>query len=151
MTRFKDKRVIVTGGNSGMGYETAKRFVQEGAKVLITGRNAESLDRAKKELGPQLLTLQNDISNTKGHAQVVETAKKELGQVDILFLNAGVGKFLPFEQSTEAIFDETFSINVKGPYFLAQALLPLMREGSSILFNASIAHGHSSIVRLFRK
>lgn len=139
MGKFDQKKVLITGGNSGIGLESAKYFIREGAKVLITGRNSDSLKTAEKELGSNLKAIKNDIGDRSSHASLTAEAKNFLGQIDVLFLNAGVGKFAPFEQSSVEIFDETFSINVRGPYFLTQALLPLLREGSSILFNASVA------------
>ncbi|MDB5036966.1 MAG: short-chain dehydrogenase/reductase family protein [Bacteriovoracaceae bacterium] len=139
MGKFENKKVLITGGNSGMGFESARHFIREGAKVAITGRNLDGLKRAESELGPNLIAIQADISDLRGHAALANELRERLGQIDVLFLNAGVGTFAPFEQSTTENFDQTFAINVRGPFFLTQSLLPLLKEGSSILFNASIA------------
>jgi NAD(P)-dependent dehydrogenase (short-subunit alcohol dehydrogenase family) len=138
MNRFTGKKVLVTGGNSGMGLETAKEFVREGAEVFITGRNRETLTAALKELGPKAKMAVSDSSNLQEIATLAETIKKEFGHLDAAFINAGIAKFVPLEEITEKHFDETFNTNVKGPLFLVQKLAPLFKNGGSIILNGSV-------------
>lgn len=138
MNRFDGKKVLVTGGNSGMGFETAKEFIREGAEVFITGRNKETLTAALKELGPKAKMAVSDASNLKDIAALAETIKKEFGHLDAAFINAGVAHFVPLEELTEKHFDETFNTNVKGPLFLVQKIVPLFKNGGSIILNGSV-------------
>jgi NAD(P)-dependent dehydrogenase (short-subunit alcohol dehydrogenase family) len=138
MSRFAGKKVLVTGGNSGMGFETAKEFVREGAEVFITGRNKDSLTSALKELGPKAKMLMSDSGSLKDIAVLAETIKKEFGHLDAAFINAGVAQFVPLEELTEKHFDDTFNTNVKGPLFLVQKISPLFKNGGSIILNGSV-------------
>lgn len=137
-TTLKNKVAVITGGNSGIGLATAKLFVEEGAKVFITGRDQKTLDSALKELGPNAQGLVSDAGDLTAIAKLADTIRALHPKVDTLFLNAGIGKFAPFEETTEALFEETFRTNVKGPFFLTQKLLPVLGVGSSIVINASI-------------
>jgi NAD(P)-dependent dehydrogenase (short-subunit alcohol dehydrogenase family) len=139
MNRFNGKKVLVTGGNSGMGLETAKEFIREGAEVFITGRNEKTLLAALKELGPKAKMAVSDSGNLKEIALLAKTIEKEFGHLDAAFINAGVAKFVPLEENTEELFDTTFNINVKGPLFLVQQLVPLFKDGGSIILNGSVA------------
>lgn len=138
MSRFAGKKVLVTGGNSGMGFETAKEFIREGAEVFITGRNQETLAAALKELGPKAKMAVSDSGSLKDIATLAETIKKEFGHLDAAFINAGIAHFVPLEEITEKHFDDTFNTNVKGPLFLVQKIAPLFKNGGSIVLNASV-------------
>ena len=138
MARFTGKKVLVTGGNSGMGFDTAKEFIREGAEVFITGRNLETLTSAVKELGPKAKMLVSDSGSLKDIAILAETIKKEFGHLDAAFINAGIASFVPLEELTEKHFDETFNTNVKGPLFLVQKIAPLFINGGSIILNGSV-------------
>lgn len=138
MSRFTGKKVLVTGGNSGMGLETAKEFIREGAEVFITGRNKESLTAAVKELGPKAKMAVSDSGNLKEIAILADTIKKEFGHLDAAFINAGIANFVPLAELTEKHFDDTFNTNVKGPLFLVQQIAPLFKNGGSIILNGSV-------------
>ena len=138
MSRFTGKKVLVTGGNSGMGLEAAKEFIREGAEVFITGRNQETLAKALKELGPKAKMALSDSSSLKDIAALAETIKKEFGHLDAAFINAGIANFVPLEEVTEKHFDDTFNTNVKGPLFLVQKIAPLFKNGGSIILNGSV-------------
>lgn len=138
MSRFAGKKVLVTGGNSGMGLETAKEFIKEGAEVFITGRDKQTLTAALKELGPKAKMAVSDSGNLKDIAALAETIKKEFGHLDAAFINAGIAHFVPLEELTEKHFDDTFNTNVKGPLFLVQKIAPLFKNGGSIILNGSV-------------
>ena len=138
MSKLASKVAIITGGNSGIGFTTAKTFAEEGAEVIITGRNQESLDKAVAELGGKVTAIKSDAAQIADIERLASELKSQGKRVDVLFLNAGVAKFAPLEQIDEALYDETFNINVKGLFFTVKHLLPLMGEGTSIIINASI-------------
>lgn len=138
MNRFTGKKVLVTGGNSGMGLETAKEFIREGAEVFITGRNKESLEAALKELGPKAKMAVSDSGSLKEISILAATLKKEFGHLDAAFINAGIASFVPLAELTEKHFDDTFNTNVKGPLFLVQQIAPLFKNGGSIILNGSV-------------
>ena len=131
------KVALVTGGSSGIGLATAQRFSAEGARVFITGRRQTELDAAVKTFGNGT-AIQADSSKLADLDRVYATIKKDAGKLDILFANAGSGTFAPLGQITEADFDETFGVNVKGLLFTVQKALPLLVDGSSVILNASI-------------
>jgi len=137
--KLAGKVAVVTGGNSGIGLATAQRFVAEGAYVFITGRRQSELDAAVKQIGENVTGVQGDVSNLADLDRLYATVKQQKGRIDILFANAGGGEFAPLGQITEAHFDKTFNINVKGLVFTVQKALPLMPDGGSIILNASIA------------
>src|SRR5881409_1883254 len=112
--RFKDKVAVVTGGNSGIGLAAAKAFVREGAKVAITGRSDTTLKAAQKELGPDVLVIKADMSRVPEIAAAMTRIKERFGRIDALFVNAGIGRFVPFEDVTEEFFDETMGTNQIG-------------------------------------
>ena len=126
-------------GNSGIGLATAQRLVLDGAFVFLTGRRQSELDEAVKQIGTNVSAVQGDVSNQADLDRLYATVKEQKGRIDILFANAGVGEFVPLEAITEAHFDKTFGINVKGILFTVQKALPLFQEGGSIILNASIA------------
>jgi len=138
MSSLQGKRALITGGTSGIGLETARYFLREGARVAITGRTAASLDVAQKELGGHVVTIASDAGDAAAQKQVSETIREAFGALDILFVNAGLVDMRPFEQFDEAGFDRSFSVMVKGPYFLIQTLLPVFSKPASIVLNGSI-------------
>jgi NAD(P)-dependent dehydrogenase (short-subunit alcohol dehydrogenase family) len=140
MSKLEGKVAVITGGNSGIGLATAKRFVSDGAYIFITGRRQSELDAAVKQIGENNVSgIQGDVSNLADLDRLYATIKDEKGYIDILFANAGVGELAPLGTITEAQFDKTFGINVKGVLFTVQKALPLFRDGGSIILNASIA------------
>ncbi|MFT3824316.1 MAG: SDR family oxidoreductase [Chitinophagaceae bacterium] len=138
MNRLLNKTAVITGGNSGIGLATAKQFIEEGARVIITGRNQQSLNRALEELGSNAHGIVSDAANLASINRLREQVAAIFPSIDILFVNAGVAKFSPIESVTEEHFDEQFSVNVKGTYFTIQQLLPILNNGSSIILNTSV-------------
>lgn len=136
--RFKDKVAVVTGGNSGIGLATAKAFAREGAKVAITGRSDGTLKSAQKELGSDALVIKADMSRVPEIETTMGRIKERFGRVDALFVNAGIGRFVPFEEVTEEFFDETMATNLKGAFFTVQKAVPLLSRGAAVVLNASI-------------
>lgn len=139
MGRLAGKIVLITGGNSGIGLASARRFVTEGAFVYITGRRQEELDKAVAEIGHDVRALQGDVSKLDDLDRIVATIREEKGHLDVLLANAGVGETALLGAITEASFDKTFDINVKGTLFTVQKALPLMRAGGSIILLGSTA------------
>lgn len=138
MKRFQDKTVLVTGGNSGIGLAAAQAFAAEGARVVITGRDAATLEQARATLGANAVALVSDAGRVGDAAALTaELTARDL-RLDAVFLNAGVARLLPLEQVDEALWDTVFATNVKGPYFQIQALAPLLNPGASIVINGSI-------------
>ncbi|MGB3780952.1 MAG: SDR family NAD(P)-dependent oxidoreductase, partial [Tunicatimonas sp.] len=138
MKKLANKVALITGGSSGIGLATAKVFAEEGAEVIITGRNQESLDKAVGELDHQVTGMISDTAQLADIEKLAAQLQSQGKQIDVLFLNAGIAKLAPIEQTDEALYDETFNINVKGLYFTVKHLLPLMGEGTSVIINASI-------------
>jgi len=138
MDRLKGKRALITGGTSGIGLETAHQFLKEGARVAITGKNPATLEAARKELGSDVLVILSDASAVASQKSVAETLRQAFGALDILFVNAGIADLKSVEQWDEAAFDRSFAINLKGPYFLVQALLPIFANPASIVLNGSV-------------
>jgi NAD(P)-dependent dehydrogenase (short-subunit alcohol dehydrogenase family) len=136
--RFGEKVALVTGGTSGIGLATAKRFVSEGAYVFISGRRQKELDAALKEIGQNVTAVQGDVSRLADLDRLFAHVKKEKGSLDIVFANAGIAKYAALEEITEELYDSIFDINVKGLLFTVQKALPLLRDGGSIILNASI-------------
>jgi NAD(P)-dependent dehydrogenase (short-subunit alcohol dehydrogenase family) len=135
--KLSDKVALVTGGTSGIGLATAKRFVAEGAYVFITGRRQTELDAAVKEIGKSVTGVQGDVSKLADLDRLYATIEQEQGRLDVIFANAGVGEFAPLGSITEEHFDKIFNTNVKGLLFTVQKALPLMPEGASVILNAS--------------
>ena len=146
MKALEGKVAVITGGNSGIGLATAQRFISEGAYVFITGRRQSEIDAAVKQISKNnnnnVTGVQGDVSNLADLDRLYAAVKEQKGRIDILFANAGVGELVPLGQITEAHFDKTFGINVKGLLFTVQKALPLFQDddsGGSIILNASIA------------
>ncbi len=140
MNKLTEKVAVITGGNSGIGLATARRFVQEGARVAIMGRDAETVRAAIDELGDAAIGVQGDVTNMGHLDNLFEIVREKFGSIDLLFVNAGVGQVRPIEAVDEAHFDLQFGVNVKGAYFTVQKALPLMNNGGAIVLNTSIAN-----------
>jgi NAD(P)-dependent dehydrogenase (short-subunit alcohol dehydrogenase family) len=149
MGKLNGKVAVVTGGNSGIGLATAKLFHAEGAKVAIAGRDQKTLDSAVKEIGGDTLAVRTDVSKLEDIDKLYKAVKEKFGKIDVLFANAGIGKFVSIEESSEQFFDEQFAVNVKGLYFTIQKALSLLNDGASIILNSSVAGvkglAHSSV------
>lgn len=140
MDKFKGKTALITGGTSGIGLATAKLFVNEGARLIVTGRTAETIKSAQAELGENAIVIRSDATSLPDMDALAEKVKKTFGKLDVLFVNAGYGRFIPFEAVTEEVYDEMLNLNAKGPYFIVQKLVPLMPGGSSVIFTTSMAN-----------
>jgi NAD(P)-dependent dehydrogenase (short-subunit alcohol dehydrogenase family) len=138
MGKLDGKIAVITGGNSGIGLATAKRFVQEGAYVFITGRTQEKLDAAVKQVGSNVTGVQGDVAKLADLDRLYEQIKKEKGKLDIVFANAGIAKYSALGSIDEQHFDSIFDGNVKGMLFTVQKALPLMPDGGSVILNASV-------------
>ncbi|MBV7529812.1 glucose 1-dehydrogenase [Chitinophaga sp. sic0106] len=138
MSTYQDKTVVVTGGNSGIGYSTAAEFLKKGYRVLITGRKQEAVQKAVQQLGEPAAGFTADQQSLEDTKELAAYIQNRYGKIDVLFINAGVGTFAPFDTVTEESFDNTMDINFKGAFFTAQYLLPLINEGGSIIFLSSI-------------
>ena len=139
MSKLEGKIALITGGNSGIGLATAKRFVNEGAYVFITGRRNAQLTAAVKEVGKNVTSVQGDASNLGDLDRLFAQVKREKSKLDIVFANAGIATFAPLGTITEEHYNSIFNINVKGLLFTVQKALPLMPDGASIILNASVA------------
>jgi NAD(P)-dependent dehydrogenase (short-subunit alcohol dehydrogenase family) len=137
--RFENRVAVVTGGNSGIGLATARRLHEEGARVAIVGRNKETLEAAANSLGGDVLTIQADVARPGDLDKVYGTVFQRFGKIDVLFVNAGIAKFAPFSETTEEFYDEIFDTNTKGAYFTIQKAVPFLKDGASIVLNASVA------------
>ena len=136
MTKLNGKVAVVTGGNSGIGYASAKDLIDNGAQVVITGRNPEAVNRAARELGAEgIVADQSSLSDTD---HLVEQFKAKFGKIDILFSNAGVVAMAPIEVLTEEQFDDSMNINFKGAFFTLQKFIPILSEGASVINLSSI-------------
>ena len=138
MGKLADKKILITGGNSGIGLATAREFDREGARVAICGLNEGTLRAAKESLGAGSLAVRADVGNLIDLDSMFATIKWEFGHLDGVFVNAGYSEFLPFEDVTEQSFDKVIAVNLKGAYFTIQKALPLLRPGSSVIINASV-------------
>lgn len=140
MNRFKDKVVVISGGNSGIGLETVKGFLREGARVVFSGRRQEALDEVSDTLSGDFKTVLADQAKLGDNKKLIEEAVAAYGKIDVLFANAGVAFFAPADQIDEDHFDMQFNINIKGPMFLVKHAIPNLKDGGTIIFNTSIVH-----------
>ena len=140
MDRFKGKTALITGGTTGLGLATAKLFIKEGARVIVTGRTPATIKAAQAELGDNAIVVHSDATSLPDMDALATKVKETFGKLDVLFVNAGYGRFIPFEAVTEEVYDEMLNLNAKGPYFIVQKLVPLMPEGSSVVFTTSMAN-----------
>jgi NAD(P)-dependent dehydrogenase (short-subunit alcohol dehydrogenase family) len=139
MNKLEGKVAVITGGNSGIGLATAKQFVAEGAYVFVTGRRQTELNVAIRDIGKNVTDVQGDVSNLADLDRLYSIVKQQKGSIDILFANAGLGEFSRLGEISEAHFDKTFDVNVKGLLFTVQKAVPLFKDGGSIILNSSIA------------
>jgi NAD(P)-dependent dehydrogenase (short-subunit alcohol dehydrogenase family) len=137
--KLEGKVAVITGGSTGIGLATAKRFVAEGAHVFITGRRQSELDAAVKEIGGHVTAVQGDVAKSADLDRLYQTVKAQKGHIDVLFANAGTGEFQPIGSVSEEHFDKIFNTNVKGALFTVQKALPLMKDGGSIMLTGSVA------------
>lgn len=136
--KFAGKVALVTGGNSGIGLATALAFATEGARVVLTGRDQTTLDKAAAQLGKHVIAVRSDAGNVADGIKLAALLQQQGVMLDAVFINAGVAKLAPFEAVGEEMWDATFNTNLKGPYFLIKALLPLLNPGAAIVLNGSI-------------
>ncbi|MDP9961452.1 SDR family oxidoreductase [Chryseobacterium lathyri] len=139
MYRFKDKTVLITGGTNGMGFATAQQFINQGGNVIITGRSEETVSKALEKLDGKAFGIVSDVGSMKDLMNLQYEVRKYTNTIEVLFANAGYGKFFPIEHVNEDHFDELFNMLVKGSFFTVQQILPLMGKGSSVIFNTSVA------------
>ena len=138
MKRFEGKSVLVTGGNSGIGLAAVTLFVKEGARVLFTGRDQATLEKVAAQLGGNVMAVRNDAGSVADGVHLAHLIQQKGMLLDAVFINAGVTRLAPLEATEEEMWDLSFNINVKGPYFLIKALLPLLNPGAAIVLNGSI-------------
>src|ERR1700685_1123946 len=138
MNTLKNKIALITGGTSGMGAATAKRFHEEGATVIVTGSSPATVEAARKAM-PYLEAIVSDAGDPKAAKTLVDHIKEKYGRIDVLFVNAGIARIAPLAAADEAHFDELFRVNVRGPYFLLKNAVPVMSDGGSIILTSSIA------------
>lgn len=138
MNRLQGKRLLITGGTTGIGLESAKQFLAEGARVVITGCNPDTLVQAQQELGEEAIVIRSDAGQVSEQKLLVEKIAEVFPRLDGVFINAGISIFQPLEAWDETSFDRQIAVNLKGPYFLIQSLLPILANPASIVLNTSI-------------
>ena len=139
MARLEGKHAVITGGTSGIGLETARQFLAEGATVAITGRSAAGLEKARRELGGSVLAIRSEAGDTSGQEALAAELKATWPKLDILYVNAGDVTHRPLGDWDEATFDTLMATNLKGPFFLIRALLPLFAGPASIILCGSVS------------
>jgi NAD(P)-dependent dehydrogenase (short-subunit alcohol dehydrogenase family) len=137
MGKLEGKVAVITGGNSGIGLATAKKFAEHGAKVVISGRDPKTLEKAAKDIGVDTLAVRADVADTAELDSLFDQVKARFGGIDVLFVNAGIAKFAPLSEATAAHFDEVVGVNLKGAYFTIQKALPLLNHGASVILNTT--------------
>jgi NAD(P)-dependent dehydrogenase (short-subunit alcohol dehydrogenase family) len=137
--KLQGKVALITGGTTGIGLEAAALFHAEGARVFVTGRNTDNIAQAKKRLPADVTVLPADAGNLSDIEALARRIKEDAGRVDVLFVNAGIARFVPIDAVTPDLFDEQFNVNFRGAYFTIQQLLPLMPTGSSVVLTTSVA------------
>jgi NAD(P)-dependent dehydrogenase (short-subunit alcohol dehydrogenase family) len=138
--RLENKVALITGGTTGIGLATAKRFVAEGAQVLVTGRNPETLEAARRELGGRAEVIQSDAGDEAQIAQLFADLARTHRRLDVLFLNAGIAKLAPLSEALPADFDAMWAVNVRGTWLALKHALPLLSEGATVLVNTSVSN-----------
>ena len=140
MSKLKNKIAVITGGSSGIGFATARRFVEEGAYVFISGRRQSELEKAKATIGKNVTTVQGDVASLTDLDRLYATVKSEKGALDIVVANAAIVEMVPTMEVTPEHYDKTFNVNARGAFFTVQKALPLLRKGGSIVLVGSAAH-----------
>jgi NAD(P)-dependent dehydrogenase (short-subunit alcohol dehydrogenase family) len=140
MERYQGKKAVIIGGTSGMGLATAKMLLDGGARVLVTGRSAAGLESAQKEIGKRAIVVSSDARSLTDIDVLASSVKAEFDAFDLLFVNAGFSIPTPLESVNEAVFDEMFNLNAKGPFFAVQRLAPLINRGGSVVLTTSVAN-----------
>jgi NAD(P)-dependent dehydrogenase (short-subunit alcohol dehydrogenase family) len=140
MNRYAGKRVVIIGGTSGIGLATAKMLIDGGARVLVTGRSQAGLESAQKELGKGGVVISSDAGSLTDIDALASRVKTEFDTLDLLFVNAGFSLFAPIENTTEAMYDEVFGMNAKGPFFAVKKLAPLINQGGAVVFTTAISN-----------
>jgi NAD(P)-dependent dehydrogenase (short-subunit alcohol dehydrogenase family) len=140
MNRYEGKKAVIIGGTSGIGLSTAKMLVDGGARVLVTGRSQAGLDAAQRELGEDAVVVSSDAGSLTDIEALASRVKAEFDTFDLLFVNAGVGLFAPFEHTTEAMYDEMFNVNAKGSFFAVKKFAPLITRGGSVVLTTAISN-----------
>lgn len=140
MGQLNNKVALITGGSSGIGLATAQRFLTEGAQVIITGRNPDTLAEADKVLEGRATIIRSDAGDLDAVDALLAEVKERFGRIDVLFLNAGIAQFAPVTEQTPASFQKMLDVNLLGPFFTVQKALPLLSKGASVLFNTSISN-----------
>jgi NAD(P)-dependent dehydrogenase (short-subunit alcohol dehydrogenase family) len=140
MERYEAKRAVIIGGTSGMGLATAKKLLDGGARVLVTGRSQAGLESAQQELGQDAIVVSSDARSLTDIDALASRVKTEFDAIDLLFVNAGFSIRAPLESVTEAVYDEMFNLNAKGPFFAVQKLAPLINRGGAVVLTTSIAN-----------
>ena len=138
--KLEGKVAVITGGTTGIGFATAKRFIAEGATVILTGTNPETLEAARSELGDKAQIIPSDASKEQDVKGLFEQVEKEHGRIDVLFLNAGIARFAPWEQHSVEDFDRQFAINVRGPWLAIKHGIPALNDGASVIATTSVAN-----------
>ncbi len=136
--RLQDKVALITGGTTGIGFATAKRMIDEGARVMVTGANPETLELARTELGSRAEVIASDASCGRQVAALFDHVRQAHGRLDVLFLNAGIARFAPWPEHSEEDFDRQFAVNVKGPWLAIKHAMPLLGQGASVIANTSV-------------
>ena len=137
MGRFTNKIVVITGGTSGIGLATARQFIKEGAKVVVTGRSPRSVSDAQKELGANGFAIAADVTKSTELDALFQQVRQKYGRIDVLYANAGIAKLGSVAETTEEVFDDILDANFRGAYFTVQKALPLLSDGGSIVFTTS--------------
>ncbi|WP_198298168.1 SDR family oxidoreductase [Vibrio gazogenes] len=137
--RLQNKYALITGGSAGIGLETAKQFCLEGARVAITGRSEAGLERAKSDLGENAVTIQSDAADIQQQQALADNIKRQFPRLDVVYINAGDVTHQPFNEWDEAAFDRVMNTNLKGPFFLIRALLPLLSDSASVILCGSVS------------
>jgi len=140
MKKLEGKVAVITGGNSGIGLATARKFAEHSAKVVISGRDPKTLEKAAREIGGDTLAIRADVADTTELDSLFDQVKARFGGIDVLFVNAGIAKFAPLSEVTAADFEAVVDVNLKGAYFTIQRALPLLKFGASVILNATAVH-----------
>ncbi len=141
MTLLKNKTVLITGGTTGIGLATAQRFLKEGAKVVVTGRNADTLAKARETLPKEVEVWKSDAADQDAVAALFQRVEREVGALDVLFLNAGIARFAPITEASLEDFDKQFAVNIRGAWLALKHAASVLKDGASVFVNASAVHG----------